>query len=187
MTHYLLIAAITFWSVFATACTTYAKSPIKVTNAIIQMDSVMAGKMSDTIRTALMNPTKVEMFKMSAKKVTPSDERLGLYVVDSLLCKLDKSYYSVFQFYLSDHNNFILDTSASKAYFEPTYAIRFTKGNDVISVVVALNCNQLAILHNDIECTTIQAKNPRFLVAYLAAIFRNDYVDFMMSHTNNNE
>lgn len=185
MAHHYLVAVVTLLSVLATACTTYAKSPVKATNAIIQMDSVMVDKINDTICSAILKPNKVEIFKMSTKKVTPSDERLGMYVVDSLLCKLDRSYYSIFQFYLSDHNNFIFDTSASKAYFEPTYAIRFTKGKDIISVIVALNCNQLSIIHNDIERIRIQTKNPRFIVSYLAAIFRNDYIDFMMSHTNN--
>lgn len=155
----------------------------KLTGESIPFDSAIHESLGDTICNVLSFPSSVYAYKMCPPKAG-KDTLAAAYGVDSIIGKLDISYYAALQFYLKDSTNYILSDDFVKTPFSPNIGFEFVgHKKEKVYLLLAFNGNQLKVLTPERTIWHRQFKNEYFLLKFASLLLpTNEYIRKKLSH-----
>lgn len=150
-------------------------------------DPVVSGWLGDSVMCIIETPKEVYAYKLKPKS-SEQDMLIGEYAVDTVIGRLDVSYYAPLQFFLKDSANYILADESVKTPFSPNVGFEFiNEKQEKVHILLAFNGNQLEVLYQGLVVVHKEFRNEYFLLRFVEKLLpENQFIKRKLLHNYQN-
>ena len=121
----------------------------------------------------IFSPSKVKLYRLSPEKAGDNEKTIGGYKIEKDMGIIDKTYYPVLLYFLSDNGEYLKGPVYPAAPFIPDVAVEFTKKKDVVSIVFSFSGGQLQVVTGGKAKKAIKYYNEQHIMKYFQNIFND--------------
>lgn len=121
----------------------------------------------------IFSPSKVKLYRLSPEKAGDNDKTIGGYKIEKDMGTIDKTYYSILLYFLSDNAEYLKGSVYPAAPFIPEVAVEFTKKKEVVSIVFSFSGGQLQVVTAGKAQKPVKYYNEQHIMKYFQNIFND--------------
>lgn len=167
------------------ACSVYASKKdnpeTKILANFIEPDKKVKELLGDSITDLIFSPKDVVLYKLgSTTKPSDNDKTIGGVKVEKIIGKIDRNYYSIMQFLLSDSATYTGEKLVPAVPFKACMALEFQNKKEKVTLLYSFVSREMAIVKYGREVSHYHVGDIRKFILFFYNLTKDSDLEFYL-------